>query len=196
MAGVETERTQVRPEIDQKSIEALIAKDYAGLRLLLIRRTRNEALAADILNDAICTTLEKWRAGQIERPELICGFIFQVALNLLRNHHRNLGERADRRAQVEKLEVLEDGSDSADAAIQSNLALRVKGFLQGLNNVRDRLILKRFYLDEEDKSSICRDLQLSAEQFDKVLHRAKARLKDLLQSSGLGKSDFFCWAFA
>ena len=56
---------------------------------------------------------------------------------------------------------------------------------------RDREILVRFYLQEEEKDAICRDLALEADQFDKVLHRARARLKELLESHGLRKSDFF-----
>src|SRR6185436_5403273 len=56
---------------------------------------------------------------------------------------------------------------------------------------RDREILVRFYLQEEEKEAICRDLALAPDQFDKVLHRARARLKELLEASGLQRSDFF-----
>ena len=68
------------------------------MRLLIQRRTGDPQLAADLLNDAVCTTWEKWQAGQIERPELIAGYIFQVAMNLLRNQRRKLGERPETRA--------------------------------------------------------------------------------------------------
>ncbi|WP_457819827.1 hypothetical protein, partial [Staphylococcus aureus] len=50
-------------------------------------------------------------------------------------------------------------------------------------------ILVRFYLDEEDKNRICSDLGLSPLQFDKILHRARGRLRKLLESDGLGPSD-------
>jgi RNA polymerase sigma-70 factor (ECF subfamily) len=61
--------------------------------------------------------------------------------------------------------------------------------IASMGTPRDRLILTRFYLEEEDKDSICRDLSLDALQFDKVLHRARGRLKSLLEAQGLGKSD-------
>jgi DNA-directed RNA polymerase specialized sigma24 family protein len=185
-----------QPAIDQRSIEALIVRDYAGLRQLLVRRARDPALAADLLNDAICTTLEKWRAGQIARPEQICGYVFQVALNLLRNHRRSIAERPERRADIEMLERTPTNVVSIDESVEAGMAQRVRGLLQHLGNARDRLILKRFDLDEERKDVICGELGLAADQFDRVLHRARARLRDLLESSGLRRTDLFSLVMA
>lgn len=179
------------PALDQRSVEALLVRDYPGLRRLLVRQARDPALAADLLNDAICTTLEKWRAGQIERPEQICGYVFQVALNLLRNHRRIVAERPERRADAETLERTPGNTASVDELAETGMAQRVRSLLQRLGNTRDRVILKRFYLDEESKNVICRELGLEADQFDKVLHRARARLRDLLESSGLRRTDLF-----
>src|ERR1051325_11110150 len=60
---------------ERAQIEALIAKEYVGLRLLLTRRIGDPNMAADILNDAICTTWEKWQAGRIEHAEQIAGYV-------------------------------------------------------------------------------------------------------------------------
>ena len=185
-----------QPSIDEKSVEALIVRDYPGLRRLLVRHAHDPALAADLLNDAICTTLEKWRAGQIARPEQICGYVFQVALNLLRNHRRSIAERPERRADSEILERTPGNVASMDELVETGMAQRVRTLLQSMGNARDRDILKRFYLDEEGKESICRELGLLADQFDKVLHRARARLRDLLESSGLRRTDLFSLVLA
>jgi RNA polymerase sigma-70 factor (ECF subfamily) len=182
--------------IDEKSVEALIVRDYPGLRRLLVRHARDPALAADILNDAICTTLEKWRAGQIAKPEQICGYVFQVALNLLRNHRRSIGERPDRRVDSEVLERTQGTVASMDELAETGMAQRVRTLLQGMGSARDRTILKRFYLDEESKETICGELGLLADQFDKVLHRARTRLRELLEASGLRRTDLFSLALA
>jgi len=71
------------------------------------------------------------------------------------------------------------------------MAQRVRTLLQGMGSARDRTILKRFYLDEESKETICSELGLLADQFDKVLHRARARLRELLEASGLRRTDLF-----
>lgn len=178
-----------RPEVNKSTIESLIQQNYAGLRLLLRRRTGDPEVAADLLNEAICITWEKWQEGKIERPEEIAGYIFQVALNLLRNRRRAMGERPGARADNSKLDALADDTDTRDSWAERQIAARVKGVIASMSTPRDRLILTRFYLEEQDKETICRDLNLDALQFDKVLHRARGRLKSLLEAQGLGKSD-------
>ena len=80
----------VPPALDRAAVECLIAKQYTGLRLLIQRRTGDPEVAADILNQAACTAWEKWQSGHVRRPEEIGGYIFQVAMNLLRNRRRSV----------------------------------------------------------------------------------------------------------
>jgi RNA polymerase sigma-70 factor (ECF subfamily) len=160
-----------------------------GLRLLVTRRCRDQHVAADLLNDAVCTTWAKWQAGKIERPEQIAGYVLQVTMNLLRNHRRAIAERPEKRADAAKLQELQSETEPGDETIEREIASRVKNVIRGMSSQRDRAILVRFYLDEEEKETICRDLGLSALQFDKILHRARGRLRKLLESGGLGRSD-------
>src|SRR5262245_60584852 len=62
-------RSTGRPEISKATIESLILQNYSGLRLLLRRRTGDPNVAADLLNEAICITWEKWQENKIEHPE-------------------------------------------------------------------------------------------------------------------------------
>lgn len=175
--------------LDRKAIEALISKHYVGLRILLTRRAGDPAVAADLLNDAICTSWEKWQAGQIARPEQIAGYIFQVAMNLLRNYRRGSAVRPDKRGDPRVLDTLAADSSSEQAWAEKKITLQVRKMIEELRAPRDRVILTRFYLDEADKPTICRELGLDSEQFDKVLHRARGRLRQLFESSGMNKAD-------
>ena len=56
----------------------------------------------------------------------------------------------------------------------------VRRVLQELANERDRQILLRFYIAEEDKDRISADYGLSSLQFNRVLHRARQRYKELM----------------
>jgi RNA polymerase sigma-70 factor, ECF subfamily len=175
-------------------VTALIERNYVGLRLLVSRRCRDPNVAADLLNEAVLTTWSKWQAGKIERPEQIAGYVLQVTMNLLRNHRRAIGERPEKRADAARLQELPGDTQPADETIEREIASQVKNVIRGMSSQRDRAILVRFYLDEEDKDVICGDLGLSPLQFDKILHRARGRLRKLLEAGGLGRSDLLCLA--
>ena len=175
--------------LSEADVTALIEKNYVGLRLLVTRRCRDPQVGADLLNDAVCTTWAKWQAGKIERPEQIAGYVLQVTMNLLRNHRRAIGERPEKRADAARLQELASDAEPADETMEREIAAQVKNVIRGMSSQRDRAILVRFYLDEEDKEVICRDLGLSPLQFDKILHRARGRLRKLLESGGLGRTD-------
>jgi RNA polymerase sigma factor (sigma-70 family) len=176
-------------DFGRADLDALIAREYMGLRLLLSRQTRDPELAADLLNDAVCTAWEKWRAGQIERPELIAGYVFRVAMNLLRNQRRSVGDRADKRADPGILDAVcaEQSPDPVEQAI----AKQVQRILRGMTPHRDRIVLVRFYLEEEGRETICRDLGLTADQFARILHRARRRLRELVEAQGIRSKDLF-----
>jgi RNA polymerase sigma factor (sigma-70 family) len=184
-------REQVRRSgLEKSELEAIIAREYSGLRLLISRRAGDPNVGADLLNEALCITWEKWQAHQIERADCIAGYIFQVAMNLLRNHRRSAVERPERRAATSVLETLEHDA-AGDRQIEDKLAARVKAALRDMGGARDREVLMRFYFRDEDGESICRDLNLTPQQLARVLHRARGRLRKLLESEGMTKSDLF-----
>ena len=76
------------PVADPLSYLTAVYRDYPGLRALILRRVRDPEVAADILQDAAVTTLEKLRNGEIAHPENMGGYLYRVALNHLRNHRR------------------------------------------------------------------------------------------------------------
>ena len=172
-------------------MEALIKENYQGLRLLILKSTRDEATAADILNDAIATALEHLQANRIAQPEQIAGYVYQVAMNHLRNHRRKMDERRDKRVDSDTLDNLPGDSASVDTLAERSIAQQVRKLIEELPTERDRLIVKRFYLDEDDKEAICRDLSLTQLHFDKVIFRARQRMKAILERSGLSRTDFF-----
>src|SRR5215470_2214468 len=77
-----------RPVSDPVSYLAEVYRDFPGLRALILRRVHDPEVAADILQDAAVTTLEKLRSGEIAHPENVGGYLYRVALNHLRNHRR------------------------------------------------------------------------------------------------------------
>jgi RNA polymerase sigma-70 factor, ECF subfamily len=187
-------RQSAAPRSDEPPIDlSAFYRDYAGLRSLIIRRVGDPEAAADILQDAILTTLEKLRNGEIDNPQFIGGYIYRVALNHLRNYRRkDKSELSDAR----DIEAVADQADvPAETGVQrGQWAQMARNVLSALPTSRDREILVRFYLDEEDKDSICGSLGLSEAHFTRVIFRARNRFKLLLERSGYHKADLLSLA--
>jgi RNA polymerase sigma-70 factor (ECF subfamily) len=173
-------------------IRKLISDDYSGLRLLILKKVRDPQIAADLLNGAIAKTLEHLQANRIGNPDQIAGWVYRVALNDLSNYRRNMNNRGVVRDGEDVLQTVQGEGDASDGVAESKLAALVRGIIEQLPTERDRLIIKRFYLDEADKEDICREFPgLSALHFDRVIHRARQRMKDLMEKKGLKRTDFF-----
>ena len=119
----------------------------------------------------------------MRNPESLASFLRNTALNLL---------IADQRKQVRQgtttdSETVELTGDPApgpfDQVSGEQLRDLVRTLLQELSVPRDREILIRFYLDEEDKQSICSSLELDSEHFNRVLFRARQRFRALLEQA-------------
>jgi RNA polymerase sigma-70 factor (ECF subfamily) len=165
-----------------------VYRDYPGLRALILRRVRDPEVAADILQDAAVTTLEKLRSGEIAHPENVGGYLYRVALNHLRNRRRKDRTAAANAATLDEPRSLEDDAEWERAG-RPQWAQAARRVLDELPATRDRELLVRFYLNDEDKELICCQLGLSREHFNRVIFRARNRFRELLRQHGLGKSD-------
>ena len=165
-----------------------VYRDYPGLRALILRRVRDPEVAADILQDAAVTTLEKLRSGEISHPENVGGYLYRVALNHLRNHRRK-----DRTA-LSSADGLDDLRESEEDPEWTRVgrpqwANAARKMLEEMPAARDRDLLVRFYLNDEAKEQICQDLRLSTEHFNRVIFRARNRFRELLEQRGIWKAD-------
>src|SRR5580700_5016269 len=123
------------PVSDPVAHLAAVYRDFPGLRALILRRVRDPELAADILQDAAVTTLEKLRNGQIANPENIGGYLYRVALNHLRNHRRK--DRSARMSAGDLEYLTVDDSDGA-GEIREQWVQAARRVLEAMPRVRDR----------------------------------------------------------
>jgi RNA polymerase sigma-70 factor (ECF subfamily) len=68
-------------------------------------------------------------------------------------------------------------------------ALAVRALLRELPQPRDRLMLRRFYLEDHDKQLICREMDLNEAAFNQALSRARRRFRQILEERGYAKRD-------
>jgi len=158
----------------------LFERFATGIHLILLKRTGNRQLAADLCQDTFVIALQKLRAGQLHKPESLVAFLRQTAVNLSIEHFRK------ERRYIHQ----EDGIISLQTAPRDRKAERIdhqrarsllNDVIEKLAQHRDRAILHRFYLLDQDKTQICAALELSAAHFDRVLYRAKKRMCEMIE---------------
>ena len=168
----------------------LIRQFEPGLRVLLRRRTGGDlGLLQDLVQETLLVVIQRLRGAGIEDPRKLAAFAAQTA--------RNLAIASLRKAERQKTDVDSDATNrNADPgqgvvgiASDREAALAVRALLRELPQPRDRLMLKRFYLDDHDKDSICREMDLTEAAFNQALSRARRRYRQILEERGFAKRD-------
>jgi RNA polymerase sigma-70 factor (ECF subfamily) len=130
--------------------------------------------------DTFIVAIEKLRTAALNDPERLAGYLRGVALNLLLAEQRKTARRATS-ADSDAVEAAADhGKGPFDNVSGEQVRQAVHLLLQELGTPRDREILTRLYIHDEDKESICRGLGVDAVHFNRVLFRAKQRFRALL----------------
>ena len=170
----------------------LVQRLQPGLRLVLQRATGgNLELARELCQETLVILLKRLRAVGLTDPSELPAFAAQTARNLAIAHYRKEGRRRTE-ANIEAIESVSDPSrGQPEQVAASRLCAIVHRLLGELPTDRDRMVLKRYYLHEEPKADICRDLEMSDLAFNQVLFRARNRFRDLLNSAGIAREDVF-----
>lgn len=180
-------RTESAPAAAPAARVDSLAHSYPGLMAVLTRRTGNAQLAFDVLQDAIVTTLAKQQCGDQASDEVFAGQVFRTALNHLRNHHRHARRTA---ADAGDISALADTAPPLPELSQRDTNRRlVRALLEQLSSPRDRQVLVRHYLDERDRDEVCLELNLTAPQFARIVHRARLRLRQVAEQAGYRSAD-------
>lgn len=175
---------------DAQAESELVEKYYRSLHFILKRRCNDPQLAADLAQDTFIVVIGKARAKKINAPESIAAFIRQTGINLMIAHFRKETRRATDTFGEVAIEV-RDYNTNVSRAVESNQALScVQQMIGELKVERDRDILTSYYAKEETKISICDRLDLTSSHFDRVLFRARTRLKQLIDFKMGGDSVF------
>lgn len=177
-------------EGDSSAEDELIRQFEPGLRVLLRRRTGGDhGLLQDLVQETLLVVLQRLRGAGIEDPEKLAAFAAQTA--------RNLAIASLRKAERQKTDVdsaaternVDSGRGLAALAEDFEAALAVRTLLREIPQARDRVMLKRFYLEDHDKEVICQEMQLSEAAFNQALSRARRRFRQIIEERGFTKRD-------
>jgi RNA polymerase sigma-70 factor, ECF subfamily len=161
--------------------EAQLVERYSrGLRYLLHRLGAAPELADDLHQEAFRIVLERLRRRGLEQPAGLVGFLHGTARHLVLAERRK-GARQRTGDDEVLAAVPHSGPSQLQAVLLDEEAAQVRQLIGELQTERDRQILLRYYVAEEEKESICADLGLESLHFNRVLFRARQRFRELME---------------
>jgi RNA polymerase sigma-70 factor (ECF subfamily) len=166
-----------------------------GVLFLLRKELRDFALADDLCNETFRIVLERLQTQPLEDPGGLDSFLAQTARNLVIAHRRKAGRQRTETGHQATLDTTAAADADPALILQSrSRATAIRRVLEEIPLVRDREILVRFYLYDQDKEQVCRELGIGAAHFNLVIHRAKERFRTLIEQRHT-RSDLYSFAF-
>ncbi len=164
---------------DADAEEDLIRRYQDGIAIIIGRIVHNPSVIEDLSHDTFRITLEKIRHSDVREPERLSGFIISVARNVAIEYVRRM-RRSLNQEEIGNAEQIRDPQpDQFELLLRKERVEIVRLVISDLKVERDREVLFRYYIAEEDKDRICADLGLTSLQFNSVISRALKRFKEL-----------------
>ncbi len=158
--------------------EAELCRRFAPrIRLYGLRHLRNEAAAADLVQDVLLMILQKLRAREVREPERLASFIFGTCRQVVIDGRRS-GRRRERLLETFAGDLLPTAGEDPEALDTS----RLRVCLQGLPE-RERAVLMMTFYDDRSAEGVGAELGLSPGNVRVIRHRGIERLKVCMQIS-------------
>ncbi len=167
---------------DSHASNAFVQMNYRWLLFIIRKKFSQSNNHEDIVQDSFMLVINKLQQGKVRETKAILGFLRTTAINIGFEYLRK-DKKFTSAVDQEYLEMIEDAQDGILSTLIWNDKVKyVKQVMSELKVQRDKDILIKFYFHDQDKPAICEELNLSREHFDRVLYRAKQRLKQLIDS--------------
>lgn len=178
----ETELTELVKRIiagDPSAEEEVVQRYQQGVAIIIDQILRSRSATEDVSQDTFKIVLTKIRRGDLREPERLSGFVCSVARNAAIDYIRRTKYLKNQEAVGDAEQIPDPAPNQLDDVIRQEKAAVVRQLIKELKKERDRDLLFRYYIIEEDKDKICRELGLTRPQFNNVIFRATARFKEL-----------------
>ena len=166
---------------NREAESSLVSIYRENLINMLYGLTADRYRAEDFAHEAFIVVLTKLRRDELKDPSKLSSYIYQTAKFIYFGWLRRFDNRVELRDVVDDLEISEiclEGeyfrSEQSELLQTSIAEMRVE---------RDREVLLRRYVHEQTQSEICDALLLSVKHYNRVVSRARGRLKVNMEGS-------------
>lgn len=165
-------------DVELPPTEADLIRCLPGLKVLLLRMTRNPDLSKDLQQDVVESVLRAIRDKRIASAAALPAYVHTCA-----KHAAFAGARektAKQSAPNEALDHIIDGQPGPLELFEKHeMATMARTVLAELGTQRDRDLLVGFYVAGKSKSELMQKWSLGKDLFDKVISRARQRMCEL-----------------
>jgi RNA polymerase sigma-70 factor (ECF subfamily) len=166
---------------DAEAEAELVARYARGIALIVAHHCHDRGVVDDINQETFRIAIERLRRGEVREPARLSGFMVSLARNLVTEHFRRLTRREQAAADYEPQALHATTRSPLETLQQREHADLVRQVLAELPTPRDRLVLFRYYIAEEEREDICADLGMTRVHFHRVLFRARERFRELYE---------------
>ncbi len=147
------------------------------IRLYGLKHLRNEAVAADLVQDVLLLTLTKLRQHELREPERVASFVLGVARQTVLDWQR----RGRRRARI--LEAFSMDLAPQDEEPPEPIDSRRLGDCLAALPERERTVLVMTFYDDRPADAVAAELKLSAGNVRVIRHRGLERLRGCMEGA-------------
>ena len=165
---------------DKEAESALVQRYSRGVTVIIKQKIQNVPDVEELVQQTFMIAIEKIRHGDLREPERLSGYICGIAERLAKVHLHKA--RLRNFTNIDEIAPLVDSQRGPfEQLLRKEEAEFVRQVIEELRMPRDREIITRYFLYDEDKNSICASLSLTSVQFNRVISRALDRLRELCE---------------
>ena len=162
------------PEID---IPTLVSDYRKKLINMLTKLCQNPDQAEDLAHDTLMIVILKLEDGAIRNPDRLASYIYSTGRYL---YFGSVRKKENKVELWDSMEDFESAIPIQEEVVATNWAAEsIRRSINKLPKVRDREILTRSYFNDQTKEEICDALLLSNAHNDRVISRARQRLRKI-----------------
>jgi RNA polymerase sigma-70 factor (ECF subfamily) len=166
------------PKRDAAAEAELCRRLGPRIRLYGLKHLRNEAAAADLMQDVLVLVLQKLRDGAVREPERVASFVLGAARQMVIDGRRS-GRRRDRILEAFPVDLVPAPEEAPELLDTQRLGRCLAALPE-----RERAVLVMTFYDDRPADAVAADLGLSAGNVRVIRHRGLERLRGCMETSG------------
>ncbi len=148
------------------------------LRIKLSGRVRSRTLVEDARQETFLRVFAALRQGKLQQPERLGAFVNSICNNVTLELFRSEGRHTP--IEDDTPEPQDHRENPEQHFVNQQNREQVASLLKKLPK-KDRDLLKQIFWQERDRDEICRDFGVDRNYLRVLVHRAKGRVREILE---------------